>query len=235
VFSPNVACGKLSDEIQITALVRNQGDLRVGPGVTVEFIGIWTDSAEPIALVDEQGKPLVVTVSKSLEPGASLLTPAVTYKASFGGKSSLPTQVMVVVDGEKTALECVETNNSITGSIDPGEALADLRLVVTKATDCAPPKIDFTVYNDGALPASNVLVRIFAGDPSSGGTALGETVVAGPIAPSSSATGQVTASTLSRDVVVWGVADPKDEVLECNDANNIAQGPSLNCGSIILQ
>ncbi|MGC4063724.1 MAG: VCBS repeat-containing protein [Polyangiaceae bacterium] len=40
VFSPNVACGKLSDEIQITALVRNQGDLRVGPGVTVEFFGI---------------------------------------------------------------------------------------------------------------------------------------------------------------------------------------------------
>ncbi|MGC4063723.1 MAG: CARDB domain-containing protein [Polyangiaceae bacterium] len=96
-------------------------------------------------------------------------------------------------------------------------------------------KIDFTLYNDGSLPVSNVLVRIFAGDPSSSGTVLGETVVAGPIAPASSATGQVTAAALSRDVVVWGVADPKDEVPECNDANNIDQGPALNCGSIILQ
>jgi hypothetical protein len=235
VFSPNVACGQLSSEIQITALIKNQGDLRVGPGVTVEFYGIWSDSTEPLQLLDDGGRPLVVTVTTSLEPGASMLTAAVNYKAAYNTKANLPNQVQVVVDGNRTALECVETNNTITGAVEAGEALADLRLDVTKATGCEPPKVEFTLYNDGAATVTNVVVRIYAGEPSSGGTVLGQTTVAGPIAAGASASGQATVKNLDRDVVIWGVADPDNDVEECNDANNIDQGPSLACESNILR
>lgn len=232
VFSPNVACGQLSNEIQITALIANQGDLRVGPGVVVEFYGVWADGTEA-ALSDATSVPLTVAVSKSLEPGSSLLTPAVTYTAGNAGMpAGLPQSIRVVVDKANQALECVESNNSITGTIEPGVALADLRLEVTKAAGCAPAKVDFTLHNDGAISVSSVVVNLYAGDPSSGGALLGQTTVAGPIAAGQSAIGQITVPNVSRDIVVWGVADPSDLVVECNDANNIDQGPSLSCGIV---
>lgn len=234
VFSPNVACGTLSNEILITVLIKNQGDLRVGPGVVLAFDGIWQGQTTPVALLDEAGAPITATVSKNLEPGSSWLTTAVPYKAGNAGQVGLPSEIVVRVDANQSSTECVETNNSIRGAVSAGEALSDLRLVLNKASGCAPPVIDFTLYNDGALPASNVIVRIYAGDPSAGGSVLGETVVAGPIAAGGNIAGQVSGTTLSRNIVVWGVADPSNSIRECNDANNVATGPKLNCDTSIL-
>jgi hypothetical protein len=64
---------------------------------------------------------------------------------------------------------------------------------------------------------------------------LGEVVVAGPIAPGASVAGQIIAKNLARNIVVWGVADPANAIRECNDANNIAKGPALNCDATIIQ
>lgn len=238
VFSPNVACGQLSSEVQITVGIKNQGDLRVGPGVVIAFYGIWSDSPQPVQLLDASGSPLQVTLTTSLEPGMSLLTPVVSYKVGNGGTTTLPSQIQVVVDadsggGSGAALECKENNNSATAAVEAGQSLSDLRLVVTRATGCEPAKLDFTLYNDGALPASNVVIDFYAGDPSSGGTRLGQTTVAGPIGAGSSVTGTATVGSVYRSIVVWGVADPENVIEECNDANNVDSGPSLDCA--ILQ
>ncbi len=228
ISSPNVACGELSNEIEISVLVKNAGDLRVGPGVQISFSGAWANPALSAALEDASGAPITVTLTKSLEPGASTIV-TVSYQAGNNGRSELPGEVTAVVDAEGAERECHEDNNEITGPIEPGEALPDLRLVFGTATGCAAPKAKITVYNDGAAPAENVLVRIYAGDPSQGGQVIGETTIPGPIAPGESVAVTVTLEELRRKVTLYGLADPLDVIHECNDANNLAKGPELDC------
>jgi hypothetical protein len=232
VSSPGQACGDLSDEIQIVVEVKNEGDLRVGPGVVIDFAGAWEASGDTEPLEDGNGQPLNVVLDKSLEPGASTLV-SVIYTAGSGGHDDLPVEVTATIDRDNAELECNEDNNSITGPVDEGEALADLRLEVESIEGCAAPVVTFTLYNDGALEVSDVLVRLYAGDPSSGGTELGEVVVTDPIAPGGSVTVEFELNRpLTRNVTLWGVADPLDAIEECNDANNVDQGPAARCGQV---
>lgn len=231
ITSPNVSCGELSDEIEISVLVKNQGDLRVGPGVQIAFTGIWTGPRLTEALVDANGDPLTVTLTTSLEPGASTIV-SVLYQAGNNGRPDLPAEVAANVDATQAERECEEDNNEIVGPVEGGEALADLRLVIDSATGCSAPRVTVTVTNDGAAPVENVLVRIYAGDPSAGGQAIGETTIAGPFEPGESATVTIRLSTLNRTVTIWGIADPLNTIEECNDANNRARGPELVCDDI---
>jgi hypothetical protein len=231
ISSPGEACGQLSDEIQIVVEVKNQGDLRVGPGVVVTFDGAFEGEATPIALEDASGDPLSVTLTHSLEPGASTLV-SVTYTAGSSGHDELPLEVTATIDPENKQLECIEDNNSISGPVDGGEEIADLRLEVTSATNCQSPQVGITLHNDGSAAASDILVRIYAGDPSSGGTLLGEITIAGPLAPGESVDEVVELERVSRNITVWGVADPLGAIVECNDANNIDEGPNLRCGVV---
>ncbi len=234
VSSPDVACGQLSNELEITVLVKNLGDLRVGPGVQVTFYGAWGAAASTPALRDATGQPLVFTLQTSLEPGASVLA-TVPFRAQDNPENALPDRVIAVIDEAGAERECKEDNNRIEQAVAPGAALADLRLEIgAESGPCTAKQVSVTVHNDGAVGASNVVVRLYAGDPSSGGQVLGETVLAGPIAPGASATGVVTAGDLLRNVRVYGVADPLDAVEECNNANNVDEGPMLNC-LVILQ
>ncbi len=232
ISSPDVACGELSDTIQIVVEVRNQGDLRVGPGVVLDFSGIWEGPPLSEALEDENGDPITVTLDKSLEPGASTLI-TVTYDKGNNGRDDFPTTVDVTIDGADAERECNEDNNAISGDLDAGAQVADLRLEVDDANGCSPPEIDVTVYNDGSADAADVLVYIYGGDPSQGGALLGQTTIAGPIAPGDSASVTVTLDALQLDVTIWGVADPMNAIAECNDANNVDEGPFLDCDSDI--
>jgi hypothetical protein len=88
--------------------------------------------------------------------------------------------------------------------------------------------VEVTVTNNGAEDASNVVIRIYAGDPSSGGMVLGETTIPSlPAGESSTITVPIGAQ--SRTLTIWAVADPSDTVKECNDANNVVKGPELMC------
>jgi hypothetical protein len=230
ISSPDAKCGQLSENIQITVVVKNNGDLRVGPGVEVAFYGSWGGAEE--ALGSDAG-PVVVTLDKSLEPGASTLV-SITYEVGDNAAphdTSLPDSVRVTVDGGNGAAdgkerECREDNNELVQPVDAGEALADLSLVVDSA-NCAG-KIEVTVTNQGASAASNVVVRVYAGDPSAGGMTLGENTLPS-IAAGESAMLTIDIGAQSRDVTVWAVADPADQIAECNDANNVVQGPKLAC------
>ena len=112
--------------------------------------------------------------------------------------------------------------------MDAGEALADLVLVVDAAT-CAGD-VDVTVTNSGSEDANNVVVRVFGGDPSAGGMALGEATIGSLPAGMSLMLG-IDIGARTRDVTIWAVADPNDQIEECNDANNVVQGPALKCNS----
>jgi hypothetical protein len=233
ISSPDAMCGMLSDRIEITVVVRNQGDLRVGPGVEVEFFGTWGTDEE--ALRDGGGMPIVVVLDKSLEPGASTL---VTVEYQVGNNPSpndevLPDSVRVTIDGGDDASdgkerECDEDNNEIDHDVDGGDALADLAVVVDSA-NCAGT-ITVTVTNNGAEDADDVIVRIYAGDPSSGGKVLGDESI-DSIPAGESETVTVAGGEQNRNVTIWAVVDPDDSIEECNDANNIVKGPDLVCSS----
>jgi hypothetical protein len=234
ISSPDAMCGELSDQVSITVVVRNQGDLRVGPGVEVAFYGTWGGSE--VALDDANGDPTVIVLDKSLEPGASTLV-TVTYDVGNNAApndDALPDSVRVAIDGgnggdDGIERECDEDNNEIDEDVEAGDELPDLAISVDSG-DCAGDVV-VTVSNAGSEEATDVLVRIYAGDPSSGGEALGEATIPGPIAPGASESVTVDIGGQNRNLTLWGVADPDDTITECNDANNIAQGPSIECDS----
>ncbi|HET9956378.1 MAG TPA: CARDB domain-containing protein, partial [Polyangiaceae bacterium] len=228
ISSPDVACGKLSDELQISVLVKNLGDLRVGPGVDVAFTGHFEGPREDAALLDDQGQPIVVTLTQSLEPGSSTIVSA-SYRRGNNGRDDLPAEIGVSVDARAAERECHEDNNEISGAVEAGAERADISLQLKSASGCLPATVQGTLTNDGSSPASDVLVRLYAGDPSQGGEPLAETTVAGPLAPGKTANFTVTIDGLMRDLTLYGIADPLDTISECNDANNRAWGPSLPC------
>ncbi|HEY3496761.1 MAG TPA: CARDB domain-containing protein [Polyangiaceae bacterium] len=233
ISSPDAACGELSDSIQITVVVKNQGDLRVGPGVEVEFFGTW--DGDETTLDDANGDPIVIVLDKSLEPGASTL---VTVEYEVGNNpapndESLPDSVRVAIDGGNDSAdgkerECVEDNNEIDQDVDAGDALADLAVEVDSA-NCAGD-IEVTVTNQGSDTASDVVVRVYAGDPTSGGKVLAEETI-DEIEAGDSESITLDGGTQDRNVTIWAVVDPDDTIAECNDANNVVEGPMLTCSS----
>ena len=235
--SPGTACGSLSSQLDVVVLVKNLGDLRVGPGVVITFYGTFNGTVA--AIKGQDGMPLRHTLTASLEPGASALV-QVTFRTQDNG-NVLPTRVAAVIDepanpGEAgKERECREDNNRIERDAAGGPQLADLRLELGNVSGpCSATKVAARIFNDGSLAARDVLVRLYAGDPSAGGKAIGETTVAGPIEPGTSANVDVTIEDTGRDITVWGIADPLNAVEECNNANNVDEGPMVPCGPIFL-
>lgn len=228
VSSPDVACGDLGEDIEIAVEVKNVGDLRVGPGVVVSFFGTWESLALSGPLEDAQGEPLEMTLESSLEPGASLVL-SVPFRAQDGPDGLLPTSVKAIIDAYDAERECNEDNNAIEATVEQGEALADLRLVFVDSSGCSPARATVDVHNDGAIAATDVLVRIYAGDPSRGGTVLGQTMLSGPIGPGEHERVTIDLGFLVYDVVLHGFVDPLDAIAECNNANNRSVGPTRNC------
>ncbi|MEM9192937.1 MAG: FG-GAP-like repeat-containing protein [Myxococcota bacterium] len=222
VSSPDAACGMLSNTIDITARVVNQGDVRVGPGVVIAFHGIWSGVPldEPL-YADMAMTPLTSTLMNSIEPQGELLI-TVRYEAQNNSPRALPNEVRVTVDETMAERECLEDNNTMTVPVAAGDAIADL-LVELGAIggDCPEKTFETTVTNQGSAPASNVLVRYFAGDPAAGGTSIHEETVAGPITPGGTTTFTATIPSFPRrSVLVYATVDPDDAIRECNDGNN---------------
>ncbi|MGE0787707.1 MAG: FG-GAP-like repeat-containing protein [Sandaracinaceae bacterium] len=240
VSSPGVGCGMLSDTILITFQIRNGGDLRVGPGVEVTFLGTWAGVEEP--LLDGGGAPLAVTLSASLEPGRSVFL-SVTYDRSASPHGTLPERVRVVVDGVSMSMpfgaerECDETNNDLDAPVDPGSLRPDLSVTIDTVTPRCPARevdVATTVRNDGTAPASDIVVAYYAGDPSLGGAELHRETIVGPLDPgmSTSLVATIPMFPEDRDIRIYAVVDPDGTIAECNDANNTAMAPnSVRCST----
>ncbi|MFO0659142.1 MAG: CARDB domain-containing protein [Polyangiaceae bacterium] len=222
-------CGALSSSINIVAEIKNQGDLRVGPGVVISFTGHWTTPSLDEALNGQMGGPaLTYTLQNTLEPGSSVLI-TVPYNAANNSPGTLPASITVNVDSADQERECIEDNNTTTIDLASSSPLADLRLVLgNPGLQCPTVNMTGTLFNDGAVAASNILVRFYAGDPDQGGFALGDVTIAGPLDPGQS----VPVSTsfpnfpTNSSILIYGVADPQNLIAECNDGNNKAAAGS---------
>ena len=64
--SPGATCGTFGATIEITARVENTGDLRVGPGLGLEFFGTWSGVESPLVA---SGTPITASLPSSLEAG----------------------------------------------------------------------------------------------------------------------------------------------------------------------
>ncbi|APR86634.1 Hemolysin-related protein RbmC [Minicystis rosea] len=226
VSSPDATCGQLSEKLTISVQIDNAGDLRVGPGVVVTFYGAWQNPALSEALhADTMGTPLTYTLQSSLEPGGSIVI-SVAYDALDNTPGVVPDEIRVIVDEANTQRECDEMNNELTQPVMAGTQAADLRIALgtVGTATCPLPSLPTTIFNDGSMPASNVLVRYYAGDPSQGGAAFHDETVAGPIAPGGSTmfTASLSGFPKNLSVLVYAVVDPDNAIPECNDGNNKA-------------
>jgi len=78
-----------------------------------------------------------------------------------------------------------------------------------------------TVWNDGTLDASDVLVRYYAGDPGQGGNPVHDEIFASvPAGGSASQDVQLIVFPNTGTVTIFAVVDPDDDIAECNDGNN---------------
>ena len=222
--SPDAACGQLSTKLDITVEIRNDGDVRVGPGVVVAFYGEWMGGTpnEPL-YADAMQTPLTAVLGTSLEPGQSILV-TVSYDAAFNAPGTLPEKVRAVVDDANQERECIEDNNTLESMVAPGDVQADLRIDVGAVSEgtCPQPTVSATVYNEGSASASNFVVRFYAGDPNQGGTVVHEELVPGPLDPGQTImlTPKMSNFPPNLLVLIYAVVDPQNTVQECNDGNN---------------
>jgi subtilase family serine protease len=227
VFSPDKGCGELGSEITIVFEVKNQGDVRVGPGVEVSIYGTWDGEEEAL-----QGKsgPLSLELESSIEPGRSVIRSVAFEASDQTDREGLPDSVRVVVDSaEDTAFgaerECNEDNNDLSQKVEPGEPRPDLSLELGEASvECAEREatVAVTVKNEGTADAEPVVVQIFAGNPAAGGTLVAEVTLDKPLGAGKETTldVQVPEFPVNRKITLWGWVDPNGVIDECNESDN---------------
>jgi hypothetical protein len=227
VTSPDAACGSLGTILDIVIDIGNDGDLLVGGEVLVGIEGSWDGTFEP--LLDEAGNVIQLPLGSALPPHRNLILTLLGYAPANNGKDSLPEQLRVTVDVTSIETECIEDNNERIGDVVDGEDLPDLRIELAKdEVECPDPVVTATLYNDGSAAASNIQIGFFAGDPNAGGELVHVEVFEGPLEPGTSVTIEVTVP-LERSATIYATIDYTQEIEECNDGNNTAVGPVLEC------
>lgn len=223
------------NQVDLSLELRNLGDLRVGPGVLVTLHGIWDHANVDEPLKDSLGAALVVALTTSLEPTASLIL-SLPYDIADNAQGTLPDHIRAVVDGDDAERECDESNNSLVHDLGGGDDLVDLRIEVGDVAGCPDAKVTAMLYNDGAAPVEGTLIHWYAGDPSQGGTRIGETRVEATLPPGGSleVTGNLQAFPARGEITVYGVVDPNYEVGDCARANNKAPASAPHACTLVL-
>jgi subtilase family serine protease len=82
--------------------------------------------------------------------------------------------------------------------------------------------VEVTVTNSGTADAKGIVLQIFAGDPSAGGTSMLVFQVPGTLkaGAESTFTVDVPGFPYGRSIVLWGVVDPENTIGECNEGDN---------------
>lgn len=225
-------CGAIGSALTLVVTAKNDGDLRVGPGVVFTFEGDFGSGFVP--LKDAQGDPLTRTVGNTLEP-SNVVYLQVAYDAANNNQSSAPLTVRATIDATQRERECHEDNNSRQVSVNAAPSnIAELRVELGPVDEncITAPTVSTKVYNDGSVAASSVVVRFYAGDPFQGGQAIGDQVIPGAIAAQTSVTVAVSLAQYPWwiDARIFAIVDPSGVVPECNDGNNLAsQAYATHC------
>jgi hypothetical protein len=221
-------CAVLGDTIDITVQIENRGALRAGPGAVVSLFGTW--GTHELPLRDANGDRLTTRIMQSLEPGDRVRL-TVPYDAANDVAGELPKGLRVLVDDGDRERECVEDNNDLIAQVASETRAADLTIEVKKPDGCPVPRVDVVLCNRGSIAADGVTARLFAGNPDTGGLALADVSHKGTLAPDkcSTQTATLTGFPANRDIQVYGVVDPLDEIAECASKNNVDAAPALAC------
>jgi subtilase family serine protease/prenyltransferase beta subunit len=199
--------------------------VRVGNGGAIA-------SSATVAVTFYDGDPSTGTVigtastTRALNPGEYQ---DVIYSWSGGGLGLH--HIYAVVDAANTLSECRKDDNQTQVDLNIQVEYADLKIGPEDITIPAGPyyegipvPITVNVKNIGALPASNVVVRLYNGNPSSGGVQISPD----QIIPSINAGGSVplvfSFDSLGKSGmnVLYVVVDPANAVAEVSKMNNIA-------------
>ena len=233
--------------LNMSATIQNQGDLRVGSGISLSFYGVW-DQQDPRLLFDQAGNPLSIRTPFPLGPQSSWVTyqryrPQDDPTLSDELQNQLPTSIQVRVDEEEQSTfglerECDEENNTLnTEVITSQRGLADLVLVSLDADTnlCPILSITATVKNQGVLPVSTYTLSLYAGDPQLGAPRFERFSIDTPINPDQEVTLTLQSPSFprQRSIQPFAMIDADNVISECDESNNQLQFPlAYQCGEI---
>ncbi|WP_041245589.1 CARDB domain-containing protein [Geotalea uraniireducens] len=203
--------------VAITTRIGNGGAKAVDAGVKTAF-----HDGDPAT-----GGTLIgtATTTRTLNPG-DYEDVTITWNAPAEGNHT----IQVTADADGVISECDKTNNIVTLPVFVTTGRPDL---VISAEDIAIPAsipegtladIAVTVRNSGTLNANNILVRVYAGNPATGGKQIGADQVIPTIAIGGAATIHAAWNTLAAQgtTYLYAVVDPLSAIAEINKANNTA-------------
>jgi hypothetical protein len=204
--------------LNLAVRVGNGGAVASGPTVTVSFY-----DGDP-----SSGGMVIGTASttRALNPGDYQ---DVIY--SWTGGSLGLHHIYAVVDAANAISECRKDDNNVNADCTIQVEYADLKIgqedIVLSAGpyyEGIPVSITTNVKNIGALPASNVLMRMYNGNPAAGGTQIGVDQSIPSINAGSSVPFAFAYDTLGRTGtnVLYVVVDPANTIAEVSKTNNTA-------------
>ncbi len=228
-LTPNMTASYLRAEqagtsINLAVRVGNGGAAGSPAMVTVTFYdGPSTGSGQ--ALTGDMIIGTAVT-TRSLNPGEYQ---DVTY--GWTGASLGIHHVYAVVDAANIITECRKDDNQTNTDITVQTEYPDLKIGSEDISlpggpyyEGTPVPITATVRNIGGLQASNITVRLYNGNPSSGGIQIGVDQVIPTLNPGSTAAAAFSYDTIGKSGtnLLYFVVDPLNNIVESNEANNTA-------------
>ncbi len=222
-LTPNLTASYMRIEqsgsaLNIAARIGNGGAIATGPSVTVTYY-----DGDPAAGGTVIG---TATTTKSLNPGDYQ---DVVY--SWAGGSLGLHHIYAVVDAANTISECRKDDNQTNLDVTIVVEYPDLKIgpenIVLPAGpyyEGTPIPVTVGVSNIGGLAASNVAVRLYNGNPASGGVQVGADQVVPLISAGGSASVTFIYDTLGKTEtnVLYFVVDPANTIVETTKANNSA-------------
>jgi subtilase family serine protease len=201
----------------VTARIGNGGAKTVPPGTKVSAYD--GDPANGGTLIG------TAATTKTLESG-QFEDVTIAWSTPAEGSHT----ITVMVDPDATVPECDKANNTVSiqtvvsaGKPDPSIAAEDISIAAT-IPEGSLAEVAVSVRNVGTLKADNVVVRLYAGNPATGGKQIGTDQIVAALAAGSTTTLNFTWNTLGAvgTTYLYALVDPDAATADVNRGNNSA-------------
>ncbi len=205
-----------SATLNLTVRIGNGGAKEAAPGASVSFYN-GPSSGSLLG---------TVYTTRTLQPGEY---EDITY--SIGSGYAGISIITAVVDQANTISECREDDNQVSLSVGSGSGMPDLAIGSENITLSSGPYYEGSsvtgtanIINAGYYPATNASVRLYDGNPASGGSQIGSTQTISSLEAGVSATVSFSFDTLGKGGthVLYVVIDSENAIAETNEGNNSA-------------
>jgi large repetitive protein len=220
-LTPNLTASYLRSQqngasLEVTVRVGNGGAKEATPGVSVSF---FSGSSAGTLLG-------TVYTTQILQPGEY---EDVTY--SIGSGYAGISIITAVVDHPGAVSECREDDNQVSLSLSSESGMPDLTVGTEGITLSSAPyyegsfvSVTANIKNAGYYQATNASVRLYDGNPQSGGTHIGATQTIASIDAGGSVSVTFSFDTLGMQGsnVLYVVLDQENSIIEASETNNTA-------------